>query len=131
VTVTSAQTIRRISLHNILFANAAFSLISAVALIVASRLSAEFLGTADWIPLVVGGALLGWAAFVFLNARREKPNRRDTWLTIAGDLAWVVGAGAIILIPDSLSAGGKWVLGIVSLAVLDFAVLQWLALRRG
>ncbi len=131
MTVDTAQTIQRLSLRNILFANAAFSLISAVILIAAFRSSAAFLGTADWVPIAVGVALLMWGTFVFLNAGREQPNRRDTWLTIAGDLAWGVGAVAIILMPDSLSAGGEWALGVVSLAVLDFAVFQWLTLRRG
>ena len=131
MTVDTARTTRRSSLRNILFANAAFSLISAVILIAAFGASARFLGTADWVPIAVGVALLMWGAFVFLNARRKHPFRRDTWLTIAGDLAWVVAAIAIILMPASLSVGGKWTLGIVSLVVLDLAGFQWLALRRG
>jgi hypothetical protein len=131
LTIANAETTSRMSLRNVLFANATFSLISAAILIAASGSSAEFLGTVDWVPTAVGVALLGWAAFVFLNARREQPTHRDTWLTITGDLAWVVGAVVIILLPDSLSTGGKWALGIVSLAVLDFAVFQWMALRRG
>ena len=131
MTATTAQTINRMSLRNILFANATFSLISGAVLIAASGPLGDFLETSRWVPIAVGLALLPWAVFAFMNGRREQPLRRDTWLTIAGDLAWVVGAAVIILLPDSLSAGGKWALGIVSVGVLDFAVFQWLALRRG
>lgn len=131
MTVTGTNTINRMSLRNILFANATFSLISGVVLITASGPLGEFLGTSRWVPIVVGAVLVPWAAFAFVNGRREKPLRRDAWLTIAGDLAWVVGAAVVILWPDSLSTSGKWALGIVSAAVLDLAVFQWVALRRG
>ena len=130
MTVTIGNTVNRMSLRNILFANGTFSLVSGVVLLAVSGPSADFLGTAGWVPVVAGVGLLGWAAFVFVNARRAQPLRRDTLITIAGDLAWVIGAAGIILLPDSLSTGGKWALGVVSVAVLDFAVLQWLKLRR-
>jgi small basic protein len=118
------------TLRTVLFANAAFSLISALVLLAAARDLAEFTTVPRGIHIGVGIALLPWVAFVFANARRESPLERDTRLTIAGDLAWVVVAAAIILIPDSLSVGGKLALGTVSLAVLGFAVLQWRALQR-
>jgi len=118
-------------LRYVLSANVVFSVVSAIVLVAASAPLAEFLGTPVWVPVVVGVALLPWAGFVLVNARREPPSRRDTWITIAGDLAWVIGAAVVIVLPDTLSSGGKWALGFVSLVVLDLAVFQWLALRLG
>ena len=131
MTITSTKTKTGMPIRNILFANAGFSLLAGLVLMAASSPWAGWFGVSRWVLVGVGAALLPWAAFVFRNARREPPLRRDTLLTIAGDLGWVVAAAAIIVLPDTLTVEGQWALGIVSLAVFDFAVFQWLALRRG
>ena len=118
-----------ISLRGALLANAAFSFLSAVVIVAAARPIGEFMGVDPWVLVGVGSALLGWAVFVFANGRRIEPSVRLTWLTIGGDLLWVVAAAVILVQPDLLTTGGKWVLGIVTLAVADFATFQWLGLK--
>ena len=97
--MTATNQISRMSLRNILFANAVFSLVSAFVLIAASGPLADYLEVSGWVLIVVGAALIPWAAFVFANARREPPLQRDTWITIAGDLLWVIAAAVVILGP--------------------------------
>jgi hypothetical protein len=97
--------------------------------VVAAGPLGRFLDVASWVLVAVGVALLPWVSFVASNAQRQAPRADQTRLTIARDVAWVVGAAAIIAIPDTLSAGGKWALGAVSPAVAGFAYAQWRALR--
>lgn len=129
--MTATKPTGRMSLRNILFANAVFSLMSAAVLIAAAGPLSDFLGAPPLVLVVGGVALLVWAAFAFVNTRREIPSRRNTRLVIAGDLTWVVGAVVIILLPDTLTTSGKWALVTVSVFVLDFAVFQWRAVRCG
>ena len=129
VRMTTRPTRLSIPLGTVLLTNAVFCFVSAVVLVAAAAPLGAFMGVDPWILVTAGAALLGWAVFVFANARRSEPSVRLTWLTIGGDLLWVLAAIAIILAPDLLTTGGKWVLGIVTMAVADLATFQWLGLR--
>ena len=85
----------------------------------------------SWLLIVIGVVLLGFAALIGLNLRRPQLSRTEAWLTVASDVSWVA-ASAIILIgfPDLFSTGGKWLVGLVAVAVADFALFQYLGLRR-
>jgi hypothetical protein len=62
-------------------------------------------------------------------ARRPRPS--FVGLVVAADAAWVLAAVVVIVgFPDAMTAAGLWALGIVTLAVADFAIFQMIGLRR-
>ena len=83
-----------------------------------------------WVIAVVGGALIPYGAMLRRAARGEPLDRRMAWSATVGDGGWVVGASVLLAVPNTMSAAGKWTLGFVSLAVLNFAILQLRELRR-
>jgi hypothetical protein len=82
--------------------------------------------------VVLALVILAFALFVFLTLRSVPMNRGQATLILIGDIVWVV-ASAVILLGDlfSLTAGGRLAVLIVGLIVADFALFEWLGLRRG
>jgi hypothetical protein len=120
-------------LRRTLFGNVAFSLASGVAVLLFSGPIAEFMGiAAPALLLVIGGGLLAFALMVFQTARQVPLNRARATLILIADVLWVVGT-AVILVTDlfALTDGGKVVSLVVALIVADFAVFEWIGLRRG
>ena len=119
-------------LRRTLAANAIFSALSGAAMIAFSGPLDRFIGLGlSWLLIVIGVGLLGFAALIGLNLRRPQLNRAEAWLTVASDAAWVVGSAIIVFgFPDLLGAGGRWLVGLVAVAVADFAFFQCLGLRR-
>ena len=73
-----------------------------------------------------------FAGFVGRNAAREMPDRGAALATSIGDLGWVAGSAALLLLdPVGLTRAGFWAVGGVAEVVLTFAVLQMVALRLG
>jgi hypothetical protein len=119
-------------LRNVLRANGVFSLVSGgIALLDASAL-AEFFAVGDSLLYIgVGAILILHAAILFYFTRTEKVSRFLAWYAIEGDVAWVLASLVIIFTGAfGISEGGKWALFILSDAVLVFAVLQYLGLRK-
>ena len=117
-------------LRRALQGNALFSVISGALVLAINRTLVEFLGlpsSASLTPLGIG--LLVYAGWLLWNARREKIRIVDAWMAVALDMVWVVGSYAL-LFAVRFSSSGKWVVALVAEAVLVFAVLQWLGLRR-
>ncbi|MCH8111715.1 MAG: hypothetical protein IH905_07145 [Proteobacteria bacterium] len=112
--------------------NAIFSGLSGAAMIVLSGPLDRFMGLGlSWLLIVIGVGLLGFAVLIGLNLRRPQLNRAEAWLTVASDVAWVAGSAIIVFgFPDLLSTGGKWLVGLIAVAVGDFALFQYLGLRR-
>lgn len=107
-----------------------FSAISGALILVMNRILVEFLGlpgSASLTPLGIG--LLGYAAWLLWNARREKIKVVDAWIAVILDLVWVVGS-YVLLFAVRFSSGGKWAVVAVAELVFLFAVMQWLGLRR-
>jgi hypothetical protein len=112
-----------------LTANAASSAITGVALVAGAAPLSGWLGIPAWLSIVVGAGLLAFAVGVARVARNPLPS--GVRQVIAADVAWVIGAAAVIVgFPGSMSTAGLWALGIVTVAVADFAILQTLGLRR-
>lgn len=110
-------------------ANAVFSAGSGLALAVFSVPLSDWLGIPAWIAVAVGVGLVGFSVIVYSIARN--PKATVVKQVIASDVAWVVGAVVLLVaFPDAMTTEGRWALGIVSLVVADFAVMQWLGLRR-
>lgn len=119
-------------LRRTLAVNATFSGLTGVAMIVLSGPLDRFMGLGlPWLLIAAGVGLLGFAALIGLNLRRSQLNRAEAWLTVASDVAWVAGSAIIVFgFPDLLSTGGKWLVGLIAVAVGDFALFQYLGLRR-
>lgn len=117
------------TLTRTLYANSAFSGATGLAMLVAADSLSRWLGIPFWMTVAVGAGLVPFAIAVAGVARN--PRGRAVKSVIAADAAWVVGAIAVIGgFPRSMSSSGLWALGLVTFAVADFALLQYLGLRR-
>ena len=118
-------------LRRTLAANATFSALSGAAMIALAGPLDRFMGLGlSWLLIVIGAGLLGFAALIALNARRPQINRAEAWLTVASDAA-VLGSVIVVFgFSDLLSTGGKLLVAFVAVAVADFALFQYLGLRR-
>ncbi len=119
-------------LRRTLAANATFSALSGAAMIALAGPLDRFMGLGQsWLLIVIGVGLLGFAALIGLNARRPQMNRAEASLTVASDAAWVLGSVIVVFgFPDLLSTGGKLLVAVGAVAVADFALFQYLGLRR-
>jgi len=117
-------------LRRALQGNALFSVMSGVAILAGNRSLVAFLGlpnAASLAPLGIG--LLGYAAWLGWNARRQKIKIVDAWIAVILDMVWVTGS-YLLLFKVSFTNPGKWVVVLVAELVFAFAVTQWLGLRR-
>jgi hypothetical protein len=116
-------------LTRVLMVNAGFSAVTGVILVGGAIPLSRWFGIPLWLAVAVGFGLLPFSLAVAVVARR--PRRSTVRSVIIADLAWVVGAAIVILgFPQSMSTPGLWVLGLVTVAVADFAVLQTVGLRH-
>ncbi len=111
-------------LPRIIGANGLFCIISGTALGAGAIILDDWFDLPALVIAVVGAALIPYGLMLRGAAKADPFDRRWAWLATIGDMAWVVGAIILITVPNTMSTGGKWTLAIVSLAVLDFAILQ-------
>jgi hypothetical protein len=117
-------------LRHTLQANGVFSALSGIVLIVDAKTLSSLLGVNMPSLLIgIGIAVLAYAAGLFLNARRESIKLQEAWLAVIMDAAWVVGS-AILIIANTLTPTGNWLVAFVATIVLIFAVLQFFGIRR-
>ncbi len=112
-----------------LLANALFSSITGLLLILFPTGAATIFSTTNsTVFLIIGIALLLFAGTVFLEVKRQRP--KAVRFIIIQDMAWVAGSlGVVLLRPFSISASGYWIIGIIALIVLAFAVVQYLGMK--
>jgi hypothetical protein len=121
---------RTCMLRKALLGNALFSTISGLIILFANKWVLGLLGFANSISLVIlGAALIGYAAMLVINARKQKIKTSDAWMAVLMDLAWVVGS-YVLVFSLPFRATGKWIIAGVAEVVLLFAILQFLGLRR-
>jgi uncharacterized membrane protein HdeD (DUF308 family) len=117
-------------LRKALLGNALFSTLSGLTLLFVPRWVLRILGLSNHVSLViVGVALLLFAATLIVNARRRVVKMSDAWTAVFMDVAWVL-ASYILIFVIPFSTSGKWVVGVVAELVLFFAVMQFLGIRR-
>jgi len=117
-------------LRTALLANASFSIISGLTLVLAGREIVRLLGLPDAVSLVpLGVSLLVFAAVLVLFARKKSIKLSDAWIAVVMDAAWVIGSYPLLFMAP-FSTGGKWIVGIVAEVVMVFALLQWFGIRR-
>ena len=117
-------------LKYVLRSNAIFSFLSGIAVAVFSTSLAELMGlTSAMILNYMGLILCGFAIYVWIYATRQ------TWthvrMIIFQDLLWVMGSITLIFTnPFDITAEGLWIIAIIAMVVLDFALLQVWGVRR-
>lgn len=112
-----------------LAANAGFSAVTGVILVIGAVPVSRWLSIPTWLAIAVGVGLLPFALVVAKTARN--PRRDSVWQVIIADIAWVIAAVVVLVgFPRSMSTAGLWSLGLVTVAVADFAALQFIGLRR-
>ncbi len=113
-------------------ADSVFSLLGGLLLLIDSELIATLIGLPWSLAFVIVGiGLIGYAALLFLAARRTPLDRRQALGFLVADVAWVLASVVIVLdglVP--LSTAGFWGVLIIADIVAVFAVLKYIGLRR-
>lgn len=118
-------------LRKVLWADVLGSGASVIFTIVGASLIAGWLDVSAWIPLAVGLVLIPWVWFLVRTVRRDRLRAGEVAVIVAGNIGWAVLAAMLIFgFPNALSPAGRWIVGLFSLAVLDYGVLQLVGLRR-
>ncbi|MGB0369406.1 MAG: hypothetical protein ACPGD8_08365 [Flavobacteriales bacterium] len=122
----------KISLKTALLANATFSSLSGIGMLLFSNWLSEIMGiTNKWVLPVIGSGLILFAITIVYNATRPSISANQVKLIIAQDLAWVIGSLVVIIFGlFNLTTIGYLLVGVVTVAVADFAWLQWIGLKR-
>lgn len=120
-TFQSEQTLKRA-----LLANALFSIISGLTLIVFSQPVAELVGLgAPRLYQITGAGLLAFAGYVVWTATRSPINTYEALQISLGDFLWVLGTVVIIAFAySSLNPAGILVMLLVAAIVLAFGIGQ-------
>lgn len=119
------------SMTTLLTSNGVFSLTSGLVALVGAAVLDETLGIPSWLLAVIGVNLVGYGIMLVAWSRRPERVRPGTLTATIGDISWVIGAAVVLLgFPDVMTTTGRIVLLSASLVVLEFAVLQALALRH-
>ena len=112
--------------------NAAFSSISALALLLAAPWIARQLGLHTAVPVyVVGAGLILFALQLWHIVRTRHIRDWEIRGIIGGDIAWVVGSAVLVaLFYSQMTLPGLVLVDLVAVAVLFFAIQQIRGLRQ-
>lgn len=117
-------------LKKALMSNAVFSAVSGTAMALAAPWLSERMGIPETMILrVIGISLLGFAVALFLNAKRAETDRKQAWVAVGLDFAWVIGSVALVSL-QILTVFGNWAVAAVADLVLLLALAQALGLHR-
>jgi hypothetical protein len=79
----------------------------------------------------VGIGLIGYAVWLLFSGRRSEINLWAGRTVILLNVVWVAGSAVLLLTaPGLFNSLGQWLVGLVALAVADFALVQYIGLRR-
>ncbi|MEN8237692.1 MAG: hypothetical protein ABFR53_00685 [Actinomycetota bacterium] len=129
-TPTSVTMPRRTLLGRALSANALFSGTSGLVLLVGASGLDGWLGVDARVLAGIGAGLMLYAIVLSIWARSQTWLRRGGVFAIAGDSLWVAGAVALIALTSVLTTAGEVALGVVTIAVAAFAVIQVIGVVR-
>jgi|SRR5882672_1587022 len=115
--------------HSLQLDGVASGLCGAVLLLAAQPISTLFGLSTSGVARVVGGLLLVYAAALLWNASRLTVSRGETLLAVVLNAAWVLGS-LVVVVDGPLTLIGNAAVAAVAAAVLCFAVLEVLGLRR-
>ena len=119
-------------IQNVLRANAAFSGVSGLLMLVfSSQLASTLGGVPRWVVIAIGVGLLVYAADLVRTAR-GRVARSSVVLYVAADCGWVICSALFLLLaPLSPSQVGVVLVVGAALIVAAFAALQALTLKEG
>ncbi len=119
-------------LRNTLRGNAAFSIITGLAFVLAKRPLAEFIGfSPDWALLIVGLTLLPFAYIVYRIATQTPIDIRAAKSIITMDVIWVIASFIFLFLAwTPLTIAGRWFIFLQAEAVSTFAIFQFIGVRR-
>lgn len=117
-------------LRTSLLANAVFSTLTAITLLLFSRQVAVLFGLSrTLIFLIIGAGLLVFAASVAIEAGRQRPGK--VRLIIIQDAIWVLASVVVLIFrPFDISSVGYVLIGVVAALVGLFGLGQWLGLSQ-
>ncbi len=119
-------------LRKSLLANAVFTTVCGLALVLASGPLAALIGAVGVTELIIIGViLLLYAVDLARTAFGERLPRSRIYYFIVMDVLWVIGSAVVLwgfAVP--FTAAGQWIILLIADAVGLFAVLQYLGLRR-
>ena len=112
--------------------NAAFSTLSAIALLAAAPWIARQLGLDTAVPVyIVGGGLILFALQLWHIVRTRHIRDWEIRGIIGGDIAWVVCSAVLVaLFYSQMTLPGLVLVDLVAVAVLFFAIQQIRGLRQ-
>lgn len=110
--------------------DAGFCLVGGLVLMLGGVFMADAVGVSGWIISGLGIAVNLWTLVVALAGSRKHVTQSELHRVIGGNLLWVVAAAIILVIPGSMSSGGKIALAIVTAIVAAFAAAQMYARSR-
>ena len=115
-------------LRTVLRTNAFYSVATgATALVLAGSLG-ETMEISPWIVRIVGLGVILFGVALLVIFRPPRVDITAARFVVAADIAWVAAA-VIVMAADLMSASGDLILGLVSIPVAVFAVLQYLGIR--
>jgi hypothetical protein len=122
---------QHVLLRRVLFVDGTFSGTTGILLIVAAGFLSEQFGLATLFLRLVGLGLIPFAATLFYLAPRVERFRQLAWVVVAGNLAWAVASGILLLTGwvEPTNLGIAFVIG-QAVLVAGFADLQLIAMRR-
>ncbi len=112
-------------------ANAIFSAVSGLLIVLAEPLVLGWLGLEDVGIWPVGAMLIGFSGYLFWMSRNSRVPGALVQGVIFGDWAWVAGTALLVFLKASLFSGfGLFLLLDVAAIVAVFAILQTRGLRH-
>ena len=119
-------------LQRVLKVDGTFSAVSGGLFVAGAGPLVAFLGlNATWPLMVIGIGLLLYGADLWYFATREQFNPAWVKVSIALDVAWIVGSWLILLAGwPELTTAGKWAVAIVADVVMVMAILKYVGLRK-
>jgi hypothetical protein len=117
-------------LRTVLWADAASCAGTGAVQLLAAPLLASWFGIPQALLMATGVALLAVALFAGALATRSTPWRAGVRVMVAGNVAWLLGCGELLLTGQGTTALGQGWIFLQALVVGVLAELEWLGLRR-
>jgi bacteriorhodopsin len=132
MTVQVESKIESSFLYRVLKFDGLFAVLSGIVLILGASAIASLFDLENQIAFVVVGVLvLGYGASLLLLTKQGSDNRKIALAAITLNMSWVVLSYLGLLLGwFPVNAAGKWTIALVAEAVLVFAVLEFIGLRR-
>lgn len=109
--------------------DAAFCNIVGLVLTLVGAFMSNWLGVAGWVATAFGIIVLLWSFVVTLFANRRVSRRSEVDFVLKVNIAFVIAAIAVIVIPGTMSTNGRILLGIGTVFIAGFAIAQFFARR--